>query len=88
MNPGKVDVLAVASTDCCVLPNNHVLDWSYEGLSQTLELEMIPMRLRRFRLERAESDDVSWLARTLTRASCSSARACRRGTTSISGALW
>jgi hypothetical protein len=30
---------------------------------------MIPMRLRRFRLERADRDDVVWLARALTQAS-------------------
>jgi hypothetical protein len=30
---------------------------------------MIPMRLHRFRLERAERDDATWLARTLTQAS-------------------
>jgi poly-gamma-glutamate capsule biosynthesis protein CapA/YwtB (metallophosphatase superfamily) len=33
------------------------------------ELEMIPMRRHRFRLERSERDDVTWLARTLTQAS-------------------
>ncbi len=36
MNPGNVDVISVAQIDCCVLANNHVLDWSYPGLTQTL----------------------------------------------------
>jgi poly-gamma-glutamate capsule biosynthesis protein CapA/YwtB (metallophosphatase superfamily) len=36
MNPRNIDVLRVANLDCCVLANNHVLDWSYAGLGQTL----------------------------------------------------
>lgn len=36
MHPGNVDVLRAASLDCCVLANNHVLDWSYSGLERTL----------------------------------------------------
>jgi poly-gamma-glutamate capsule biosynthesis protein CapA/YwtB (metallophosphatase superfamily) len=36
MHPANVDVLTVAGIDCCVLANNHVLDWSYAGLGQTL----------------------------------------------------
>jgi poly-gamma-glutamate capsule biosynthesis protein CapA/YwtB (metallophosphatase superfamily) len=36
MHPGNVDVLNAAHVDCCVLANNHVLDWSYAGLTQTL----------------------------------------------------
>lgn len=32
-------------------------------------LELIPFRLRHFRLERAEGEDLAWLARTLARAS-------------------
>jgi poly-gamma-glutamate capsule biosynthesis protein CapA/YwtB (metallophosphatase superfamily) len=37
MHPGNVDVLTVAGIDCCVLANNHILDWSYAGLAQTLD---------------------------------------------------
>ena len=37
MHPGNLDVLNAANVDCCVLANNHVLDWSYAGLSQTLD---------------------------------------------------
>lgn len=36
MNPANIDVLAAADIDGCVLANNHVLDWGYEGLAQTL----------------------------------------------------
>ena len=37
MHPGNVACLTAAGIDCCVLANNHVLDWGYEGLSETLE---------------------------------------------------
>ena len=36
MNPENIPVLAVAGIDCCVLANNHVLDWGYPGLTETL----------------------------------------------------
>ena len=36
MNPPNVDCLAAAGIDCCALANNHVLDWGYEGLVETL----------------------------------------------------
>lgn len=36
MNPRNVAVLAAAGLDACALANNHVLDWGYEGLSETL----------------------------------------------------
>jgi poly-gamma-glutamate synthesis protein (capsule biosynthesis protein) len=37
MHPGNVEVLKAARIDCCVLANNHVLDWHYPGLAQTLD---------------------------------------------------
>lgn len=37
MAPAHVPVLSAASIDCCVLANNHVLDWGYEGLLDTLD---------------------------------------------------
>ena len=40
-----------------------------EGTGELVELVMVPMRMRRFRLARAERDDAGWLAATLTRAS-------------------
>jgi poly-gamma-glutamate synthesis protein (capsule biosynthesis protein) len=37
MHPGNVPCLAAARIDCCVLANNHVLDWGAPGLRETLE---------------------------------------------------
>jgi poly-gamma-glutamate capsule biosynthesis protein CapA/YwtB (metallophosphatase superfamily) len=37
MNPANVPCLTAAGIDCCVLANNHVLDWGYAGLAETLE---------------------------------------------------
>jgi|SRR5579883_1516545 len=36
MHPGNVGCLATAGIDCCCLANNHVLDWGYGGLTETL----------------------------------------------------
>jgi poly-gamma-glutamate capsule biosynthesis protein CapA/YwtB (metallophosphatase superfamily) len=36
MHPANVDLLTAAGLDCCVLANNHVLDWGYPGLVETL----------------------------------------------------
>ncbi len=36
MSPGNLPCLAAAGLDCCVLANNHVLDWGREGLAETL----------------------------------------------------
>lgn len=38
MHPANVDCLTVAHIDCCVLANNHVLDWGREGLDETLRV--------------------------------------------------
>ncbi len=37
MHPANTPVLPTARIDLCVLANNHVLDWGYEGLTETLE---------------------------------------------------
>jgi poly-gamma-glutamate synthesis protein (capsule biosynthesis protein) len=37
MHPGNVPCLTVARIDCCVLANNHVLDWGHAGLEETLQ---------------------------------------------------
>ena len=37
MHPNNIGCLAAAKIDCCVLANNHVLDWGYAGLDDTLE---------------------------------------------------
>ena len=36
MHPRNVDCLSAAGIDCCVLANNHVMDWGYSGLSESL----------------------------------------------------
>lgn len=36
MHPKNIAVLTEADIDCCVLANNHVLDWGREGLAETL----------------------------------------------------
>jgi poly-gamma-glutamate synthesis protein (capsule biosynthesis protein) len=37
MNPENVGCLLAAGLDCCVLANNHVLDWGRAGLLETLQ---------------------------------------------------
>jgi poly-gamma-glutamate synthesis protein (capsule biosynthesis protein) len=37
MHPANVPCLTAAGIDCCALANNHVLDWGYGGLAETLE---------------------------------------------------
>lgn len=37
MHPGNVGCLRAAGIECCVLANNHVLDWGVAGLLETLE---------------------------------------------------
>jgi poly-gamma-glutamate synthesis protein (capsule biosynthesis protein) len=36
MHPRNAPCLAAAGIDCCALANNHVLDWGYAGLEETL----------------------------------------------------
>ena len=36
MHPRNVPCLTAAGLDCCVLANNHVMDWGREGLAETL----------------------------------------------------
>lgn len=37
MHPENIPCITTAKIDCCVLSNNHVLDWGYPGLAETLE---------------------------------------------------
>lgn len=37
MHPKNVPVIKSAGVQCCILSNNHVLDWGYVGLTDTLE---------------------------------------------------
>ena len=36
MHPKNIGCLTVAGVDCCMLANNHVLDWGYAGFEETL----------------------------------------------------
>ena len=36
MDPANIACLTAAGIDCCCLANNHVLDWGYSGLLETL----------------------------------------------------
>jgi poly-gamma-glutamate capsule biosynthesis protein CapA/YwtB (metallophosphatase superfamily) len=38
MHPANVACLTTAGIDCCVLANNHMLDWGRKGLTDTLEI--------------------------------------------------
>ena len=37
MHPHNVGCLTAARIDCCCLGNNHVLDWGYHGLAETIQ---------------------------------------------------
>lgn len=37
MNPENIPAITAAGINCCALANNHVLDWGYSGLIETLE---------------------------------------------------
>jgi poly-gamma-glutamate synthesis protein (capsule biosynthesis protein) len=37
MHPDNLPCLTAAGIDCCVLANNHVIDWGYQGLKETLD---------------------------------------------------
>jgi poly-gamma-glutamate capsule biosynthesis protein CapA/YwtB (metallophosphatase superfamily) len=37
MHPQNIGCLSAARIDACALANNHVLDWGYDGLSETLQ---------------------------------------------------
>lgn len=37
MHPENVSCLTAAQIDCCMLANNHVLDWGYSGLAETID---------------------------------------------------
>jgi poly-gamma-glutamate synthesis protein (capsule biosynthesis protein) len=38
MHPGNIGCLTAARIDCCILANNHVLDWGHAGLVETLDV--------------------------------------------------
>jgi poly-gamma-glutamate synthesis protein (capsule biosynthesis protein) len=38
MHPKNIPAITAAGIDCCVLANNHVMDWGYDGLKETLSV--------------------------------------------------
>lgn len=38
MSPENIPCITAAKVDCCSLANNHVLDWGYSGLRETLKV--------------------------------------------------
>lgn len=38
MHPYNISCLGAAHIDCCILANNHVLDWQHSGLIETLDV--------------------------------------------------
>ena len=38
LHPGNIPCISAAEIDCCVVANNHVLDWGYKGLAETLKV--------------------------------------------------
>ena len=36
MHPRNINCITAAGIDCCCIANNHVLDWGYDGLAETL----------------------------------------------------
>ena len=37
LHPDNIPCITAANVDCCALANNHVLDWGYSGLFETLK---------------------------------------------------
>lgn len=50
MNPANLPVLQAAGIDCCVLANNHVLDWGRAPRSGCLHRDMTAQIIRRRRM--------------------------------------
>jgi len=56
MHPANVPCLAAAQVGCCALANNHVLDWGYRGLTETLQtLRAVGIRTAGAGLDDAEA---------------------------------
>jgi poly-gamma-glutamate synthesis protein (capsule biosynthesis protein) len=45
MHPGNLPCLTAAKIDCCVLANNHVMDWGRGGLVETLDVSTLVVSL-------------------------------------------
>ena len=57
MNPENIPCLTAAQIDCCCLANNHILDWGYSGLAETLEtLKRVNIKTAGAGLSRQEAE--------------------------------
>jgi poly-gamma-glutamate synthesis protein (capsule biosynthesis protein) len=57
MHPQNIPCISAAGIDCCALANNHVLDWGYSGLSETLTtLETAGLRFAGAGRDREEAE--------------------------------
>lgn len=57
MHPGNIPCITAARIDCCVLANNHVLDWGYTGLAETLKtLRAASLKVAGAGRDRAEAE--------------------------------
>jgi poly-gamma-glutamate synthesis protein (capsule biosynthesis protein) len=66
MSPGNAACLRAAAIDCCVLANNHVLDWGRKGLEETLDtLHGMGMRTAGAGRDADEASEPARLARNL-----------------------
>ena len=54
MHPENIDCITEAKIDVCSLANNHVLDWGYAGLEETLET------LKKAKSAASEPGETSW----------------------------
>ena len=61
MHPANISCLTGANIDCCVLANNHVLDWGHRGLLETLDT----LQGARIRIAGAGRDDTEAAAPAL-----------------------
>lgn len=62
MHPANLPCLAAARIDCCSLANNHVLDWGYPGLAETLAaLEQAGIRSAGAGRNREEAEEAAVL---------------------------
>jgi poly-gamma-glutamate capsule biosynthesis protein CapA/YwtB (metallophosphatase superfamily) len=63
MSPENVSVITAAGINCCILANNHVLDWGRQGLLETLTtLEQVGVRCAGAGRDRASAEDPSVLS--------------------------
>jgi poly-gamma-glutamate synthesis protein (capsule biosynthesis protein) len=71
MSPKNAVCLVSADIECCVLANNHILDWGHAGLFDTLEsLERLWIESAGAGLDMTSGVPVTWAARSGTPGIC------------------